>query len=768
MWRPHFRNTGTLAGSPANAEQSCTAHPIYSSTPHDVVAFADRQFVSLFVGVVVFAISVALVGCSAIVVVSPSHNQQNVPSPVPACVAWNDSGFTSLRFIVDGVDKTSSFAINNGATPTCSLPSSYSGTTAGTATASLQLNAGNHSLVAAGDYYFAGTIHTSDTSNFSVVTPSFSLAPSPNPLQLAPGAQGTLTVNVTSGGGFNGTISATLTGLPFGVTPSPGTLTIPAGSTSGQFTITASATASPGSSTVTVNGTSGALTSNSTFTLSIVPSPLHFSPAGPLAINAGGSSSVKVTMMPAPTNASTVNLTTSSGSISAPASTTIAAGQTSSPSFPLNGVIGGSATVTAASSGFQSATLTINVQPVITSLSPTSGPRGTTVTITGKGFTNGSTVSFGSQSPTVTFVSSSQLNITVPNTLSLPPGSTLVQVATNGQKSNTLNFNVLPIEVLTAVPGKLVINFAVMDFTHPSTPSMVKVNPPYAGQSVVTCNGSMIAVGNMNGPQVVLYDISNPALPVQVGQPVATPLANISAIKWNGSKILAGESSGTGQQVVLIDVSNPTSPTVGAPVNACATIGNSTQCITGIGSIGLSGSKAVVAGTNSQNIDIMDFTNPTQPTQKLFNPNLGTGLKAALDSTLAAVGPLSLGNAFTTVALVDITQPAVVSQSTIDILGVTSISIKGSRVVAGSVNYTHVDLIDFTNRSNPNKVPYDPGLGGGWYVTLTSSRLALGNTNPTNLLPNVVLADPSVAPPLIVGSQNPAFSPVSQVCISDF
>lgn len=518
----------------------------------------------------------------------------------------------------------------------------------------------------------------------------------------------------------------------------------------------------------------GSASDSVTFVIQSPPLPkLSFSPAGPLAISAGASSSVKVTTTPAPANATSISLTVSSASVTAPGSTSIAGGQTSSPSFSVNGVIGGSATVTAASTGFQSGTLSVTVQPTITSLSPTSGLRNTPVAINGKGFTNGSTVSFGSQSPTVTFVSSSQLKITVPSTLSFPPGSTLVHVTTNSQNSNTVSFNVLPVEVVTAVPGKNAIysNFAVIDFTQ-SPPSMVKVNPPYAGQSVVTCNGSMIAVGNMSAglTQIVLYDISNPALPKQIGAPISTGLANISAIKWNGTKILAGESFGTGQQVVLIDVSNPSSPTVGAPVNACVTVGGSTSCITGIGSVGLSGSKAVVAGTNSPNIDIMDFTNPTQPTQTLLNPNLGTGLKAALDGTLAAVGPLSLGNAFMTVALVDITQPAVVSQSPVDILGVTSIAIKGSQVVAGSANYTRVDLIDFTNRSNPSMVPFDPQLSGGWNVTRTASRLALGNNSPTNLnnISNVALFDVSGASPVTLGTLNTVFAPVGQVCISDF
>jgi hypothetical protein len=53
----------------------------------------------------------------------------------------------------------------------------------------------------------------------------------------------------------------------------------------------------------------------------------------------------------------------------------------------------------------------------ITSLSPSSGPAGTVVTITGLGFTSTSSVKFnGSAATTVTFVSATQLNATVPAT----------------------------------------------------------------------------------------------------------------------------------------------------------------------------------------------------------------------------------------------------------------------------------------------------------------------------------------------------------------
>ncbi|WP_400190935.1 IPT/TIG domain-containing protein [Hymenobacter sp. B81] len=87
--------------------------------------------------------------------------------------------------------------------------------------------------------------------------------------------------------------------------------------------------------------------------------------------------------------------------------------------------------------------LTPVVVPTLTSLSPSSGPVGTSVTLTGTGFTSGSTVRFnGTAATSVTFTSATSLRATVPT------GATTgnVTVTTPGGTSNGRSFTVtLPV-----------------------------------------------------------------------------------------------------------------------------------------------------------------------------------------------------------------------------------------------------------------------------------------------------------------------------------
>ena len=65
--------------------------------------------------------------------------------------------------------------------------------------------------------------------------------------------------------------------------------------------------------------------------------------------------------------------------------------------------------------GTLSSNITFRVTPVISSFSPTSGPVGTSVTITGQSFTGATSVSFGGiKATSFTVNSDSQITATVP------------------------------------------------------------------------------------------------------------------------------------------------------------------------------------------------------------------------------------------------------------------------------------------------------------------------------------------------------------------
>lgn len=545
----------------------------------------------------------------------------------------------------------------------------------------------------------------------------------------------------------------------------------PAGSNGG--TATANLTIAPGTHTILVSGNLWTwydrkydfTSSQATFTVQAAASSLTLSAhPSPLTIPSGGSATVTVAVsitgaVTGPVNVTVSGLPAQVTTNPASFNITIAGGSGSGTSVvsASTSAIAGKSTVTfhgtAASGQSGSTTVALAVTPKVTSVSPAAQHRGGSVAISGSSFdpvcANNTVAVAGTTTgvSTTPSCSTNSLHFAVP-TSGITAGSTTVAVTTNSEASNTVPFTVLPTELLLSSSANDFF-FSVLDFTSPPPPPAVKPNPGFGGGMVLTCTGSMVAVGNKLGGQVVLFDVSSPASPQQIGQPIQTGLSGISAIKLNGKKILAGESAGS--RVILIDVTTPTSPVVGSAIPTP---------INSIGSIGFSGVKAVVAGTSNTAMDIMDFTSPTNPTQTSFDPGLGGGLKAALDGTMAAAGSPSSSN----VKLVDITIPSVVGTAVTNLGGIFSISIKGSQVAAGSSNSFNVELINFSTPANPVVTSFNPNAGGGWNVARTATRLAMGNITGNNVL----LVDTTVSPPTSLGNVNSGLGSVGSVCVADF
>jgi len=178
-------------------------------------------------------------------------------------------------------------------------------------------------------------------------TPDFSLAATPAAVSLTPGATGqTFSLAATAINGFTGTVAVTITGLPIGVTASPGTLTLTPG-VAETMTLTAAGTAAAGSATLTLTGTSGALSHAVTVALTISGSPpppnfsLTLSPPS-LSLTPGGAS--------APISVSATAVGSFNGTV-AVAISGLPAGVTANPaSLSLTPGAAQSATLTAAAS----------------------------------------------------------------------------------------------------------------------------------------------------------------------------------------------------------------------------------------------------------------------------------------------------------------------------------------------------------------------------------------------------------------------------------
>lgn len=101
------------------------------------------------------------------------------------------------------------------------------------------------------------------------VNPSFTLSANPSSLSMTQGASGTATIAVAPGGGFNGNVAFSTTGLPAGVTAS---FNPPSATSSTTLTLTAGASAPAGTSAFTITGTSGALSATTALALTIAAS----------------------------------------------------------------------------------------------------------------------------------------------------------------------------------------------------------------------------------------------------------------------------------------------------------------------------------------------------------------------------------------------------------------------------------------------------------------------------------------------------------------
>ncbi|MGW3041772.1 IPT/TIG domain-containing protein, partial [Kitasatospora sp. NPDC001159] len=87
------------------------------------------------------------------------------------------------------------------------------------------------------------------------------------------------------------------------------------------------------------------------------------------------------------------------------------------------------------------------VLPVITAVSPASGAVGTSVIISGSGFTGASSVHFGTASATFTVLSDAQITATAP----AGTGSVPVTVTTSAGTSNGVTYTYMPAPVITSL-----------------------------------------------------------------------------------------------------------------------------------------------------------------------------------------------------------------------------------------------------------------------------------------------------------------------------
>ncbi len=302
--------------------------------------------------------------------------------------------------------------------------------------------------------------------------------------------------------------------------------------------------------------------------------------------------------------------------------------------------------------------------------------------------------------------------------------------------------------------SQLSSKFAVIDFTNPNNPTVVKTDAGWQGGAQVTLDGSNLFVGNLLTGEVQLYDVSNPATPTPMGS-ITTTLNGIGAIAAKGNLVTVGEwQSLSGALVDLIDFSTPSNPNIIGqaitPITTTPTTSGTNPNPGAITSIAfLSNNVVVAAGNGHYNVVVVDFTNPNSPAVNEFNPYLqGAGPQIDADSKANQIVAGDSGQSGI-IELFDGTSPYnKIGTANTSLTAITSIALSQGLTIAGSsFDLGQAVLVDFTQ--NPaTKTPITTIFGGASTVAIDGTTGACGDVNGST----VQLFDLTQSPPAPLGS----------------
>lgn len=211
--------------------------------------------------VALIASACTLSACSSMKIAGPTNQSTVSIGPVSVLIEFSDTGYSKFSASLDGVDRTSSFA----------LPYER-------ATATFTLAPGSHTLTASADVYdkfYRRDIAYNVSSTFTVPGPTFTLSSGTSVALRRNGGSANLSAIISPVGGFSAPVVLSVPNPPPGIVA--GTTTVPAGSTTGQVALTATAGADYGDRTVTLRAQGGGVAATTTFTLQV------FHATGPFA-----------------------------------------------------------------------------------------------------------------------------------------------------------------------------------------------------------------------------------------------------------------------------------------------------------------------------------------------------------------------------------------------------------------------------------------------------------------------------------------------------
>jgi hypothetical protein len=184
---------------------------------------------------------------------------------------------------------------------------------------------------------------------------------------------------------------------------------------------------------------------------------------------------------------------------------------------------------------------------------------------------------------------------------------------------------------------------AVTNFISPTNTATIFINTGFqqvgafqgcvvAGSSLYTngdVTGSLVAVGHYGGGQVLIYDVSDPTVPtVQNAYDTGLgSLTGIGCLSLYGSYLLAGELNGP--TIVLIDISTGQISSLTCPEFADGGISSIAIC-------GVNGLLAVAAGPFG--FDLLNYATPAAPTRQPYLGNIQGPFTCDFDGVNIAIG----------------------------------------------------------------------------------------------------------------------------------
>jgi hypothetical protein len=298
-------------------------------------------------------------------------------------------------------------------------------------------------------------------------------------------------------------------------------------------------------------------------------------------------------------------------------------------------------------------------------------------------------------------------------------------------------------------------SIAVIDFTTPSAPTGILVNPVFGEVGcTVGLSGARGAIGSRLGPPAKMRTIhvSDPASPT-LGINLPVELAGIGAMAVDPTETYMAVGERNGSRVVLFDIQHGT-----PAVTVTTELGQ-------IASVGFCSPKFVVvagqapkAGQESK-VGLVDFS-VSPPHVVYIKPGMGSSLTAACWKTLVAIGD----NTSSTVKLYEVSNPTTAKAQTANGPpgGTSSIGLSGLSALCGTTSGEDAYLIDFANGTAEKFLAH---VGSGPTVNREGADGVCGG----GASGAVALFDLAANPPTLLGALgNSGLPSIQSIAVSSF